>query len=634
MKRIFRIGEPRWNGRSCTARVSKAAVASVTSILVVLLTPVVGVTDSNPCGYFNVIDMPDPPGDNSSGSPPYVDILNLQLRQYGELVQFKWDAAAPLPQNQEHHFFIFFDTDRNSSTGQQWGGVGAELKVAVDERAGMDLFDASGNLIGQVLDLPVFFTDEGFVLNLEKAHIPTDHFNLYFESSGHPGWWDHGSVHEIYLQPATDPVEIRIEADQVVLEADPRLFNIVEPGDSLQLTASIIRGGIPTPLDPGEVTFSVSHSRPDLIPDPTAVISVSPAGVATYNSEGFVFVQAISDECRVASGEVILATGDVFGDPQAASVVAVFPTDLQPEWSDHTFGDMMSSHPEMMGFLDTAHEVSSELYGGFLPFDGDAQILAIVQAEGQCGGPGNPLQTSSCCYMNCGDASPQYNVIIHEMGHNFSFNRGMESLLWSDEGQIATSGFIECVASLPIIYFEQEVVHNPAAYGIDPTSYVYSYYRDNIDYYCPDSEAGLEEFEQMITASQSDGIFDNDGLFDGVRVWCSFFQAFSCDYIDGANPYHHHMTRRFLHIFGDSDLPGFVPEKVETYFAAAYSVAAGMDMRSKLSFWGFEIDNAHYDEILPLIQQRLNEVDGRIFKSGFESGDTSGWSGSVPRAGS
>ena len=65
------------------------------------------------------------------------------------------------------------------------------------------------------------------------------------------------------------------------------------------------------------------------------------------------------------------------------------------------------------------------------------------------------------------------------------------------------------------------------------------------------------------------------------------------------------MIRRFLQIFGDSALPSFDWEKVDTYFAAAFSAAAGLDMREKLAYWGFEIDNAYYETVLPLVEARL-----------------------------
>ena len=114
--------------------------------------------------------------------------------------------------------------------------------------------------------------------------------------------------------------------------------------------------------------------------------------------------------------------------------------------------------------------------------------------------------------MNCGDGSPQYNVVVHEMGHNFSLEaQGMVSLLVANSRRIADTGFIECVASLPIIYLEQEIVSDPARYGFVPSDFEVSYYQGNIDHYCPDSEAGLEEFEAMIAGGQIEGIFDIPG---------------------------------------------------------------------------------------------------------------------------
>ena len=62
---------------------------------------------------------------------------------------------------------------------------------------------------------------------------------------------------------------------------------------------------------------------------------------------------------------------------------------------------------------------------------------------------------------------------------------------------------------------------------------------------------------------------------------------------------------RFLNLFDDNELENFKEKKVETYFAAAFSAAVGNDMREKFKFWGFEIDDAYFDELYPNLYKEL-----------------------------
>jgi hypothetical protein len=416
--------------------------------------------------------------------------------------------------------------------------------------------------------------------------------------------------------PGREFTRLVISSPNQVLDSQPGLINIPQKAVPVPLFASLVTDTTTTPLDPGQVSYDVTHPVTKYITDPESIVNIDSEDAAHYNSEGWVIVTAETPDHACRSEEYILATGHVHGNPANDDVIAVFPNQFVPDSSEYSFGDMMSSYPDMMRYLNVAHAVTSDMYKGFRYFGGEKQILALLDVEGHCGAADNPLQTAPCCYMNCGNGSPHYNVVIHEMGHNFSLSKGMQQLLLSNGAKIAVSGFSECVASLPVIYFEEEIIANGAAYEVYPGSFEHEYATNNRAFYCAEPQRGLPEFEQMIADGLTDGIFDNPGLFDGVQVFCSFFEQFSCGYIEGENRYRHQMIRRFLNAFGDSPLPGFVPDKVETYFAAAYSVAAGRDMREKLEYWGFTIDVGYYEEIKPIMQAIIDTV---IFKDGFEN---------------
>jgi len=67
------------------------------------------------------------------------------------------------------------------------------------------------------------------------------------------------------------------------------------------------------------------------------------------------------------------------------------------------------------------------------------------------------------------------------------------------------------------------------------------------------------------------------------------------------------MIKRFLNLFDDQELIDFDAEKLPTYFLAAFSVIAGDDVREKLEFWGFEIDDDYYDKIFSKLENKLSD---------------------------
>jgi hypothetical protein len=264
---------------------------------------------------------------------------------------------------------------------------------------------------------------------------------------------------------------------------------------------------------------------------------------------------------------------------------------------------MLSNYPNYIHTVNLAYDMTVDLYQGFLPLNGDKQIFAPLVLENLCGGPGNPLNTSPCCYMNCGDGSPQYGVVIHEMGHNFQEATGMSQFLYADNNRF-DDGAGECTASFPFIYFAHEISQNGEQYGLGPETFEWSFMNDIVRVDTVDARR-IDLLEELIAAGESTGFFDNPGLFDSVGVFCAFFQSYIHGYDGHSTPYGHNMIRRFMAIFGRDGIPDFQEEKVETYFAAAFSISAGSDERQQLRQWGFTIDDAFYELIEPILAAKL-----------------------------
>jgi hypothetical protein len=303
-----------------------------------------------------------------------------------------------------------------------------------------------------------------------------------------------------------------------------------------------------------------------------------------------------------------MATGTVYGNPKKDPVIAVFPDDYATrESGSNTFGEMMQEYPAVMRTWNLSYSLSSKMYKGFKPFNGDKQIfsmmVSIYEPENPfaCGNM-NPLESDPTCYMRP-DGTPGYDSPIHEMGHNFHETQGMLQLRFANNNRMNRP--IECIASLPIIYMYADFTKNPRKYRLDVNSYEYNYFKQKLESDIPTIYPALNDFENQIKTGQISGYFDETGNFDKVAVFCDFFQIYAYDLTEDPNQYKQEVIPRFLGIFSDRELPRFVDEKSETYFGAAYSAAIGYDLRGKLKFWGFTIDDAYFDEIYPMLAQEL-----------------------------
>jgi len=558
--------------------------------------------------FYNSI-MLYPNGNATEGAPSYVQIISLEIRQIGQYVQFIWEGNGTLFNNDNQYYFILFDADLNASTGQSnaGGNIGAELKISVYHDASLTYFDEKGDVVKIEDWIPAIFEDNRFYLNVEKQEIHSDEFNLYFVSSGATPYECEGSINLIALQPSTSELKILIESDKTVLAEKPTLINIRYKSTPVQLRTYLISEENKTELPEEDLVYTVYHpvKNPGL-GEPFSIVSLEQNGTATYLREGYVFVTSYSKELFLNSEPAIIATGNVYGNPEKDSVIAVFPENYRPNGSAYSFGDMMNNYPNYIRMVSTAYDFEREMYGGFKPFDGNRQIFALLVIEDHCGGNNNPLETAPGCYMNLGNGEPQYNEVIHEMGHNFAGTIGMRKLTSANDSRIGKNGFGEGVASLPVIYSAKDLHDHPEKYGFTNDSFEWQYYDRFLNNDVPYSKGQLGNFEKMIIQGNTTGIFDNNGKFDGVAVFCSLFQQYVYEFTNDTNPYKQEVIRRFLSFFPDEEPIDFQENEVETYFTACFSASVGHDMREKLRFWGFSINDTYYDEVYPELKARAD----------------------------
>lgn len=572
--------------------------------------------DINECGFVSSIVINDSLGDASLDSPNYVDIKSLKISQIGQYVQFAWEGNGNLYNNDEQYYFIFLDTDKNPNTGQGWGGIGAEIKIIITSKGGeVVYFGPTGNVISQIGDLPVIYNGNKLYLSSEKEKIGYGNFNLYFESSGGTSYRDDGAIVNVNIVASDDMSELVIGSDSQVV-FNPPLVNLPQKNLGVQLNTYIVTGVSDKVVSSNRIVYFVTHQEKDSrIGNLSQIISISSNGTARYVKEGYVLASSLYKTCDIITTKpTIIATGNLYGNVSSDNVIGVFPKNYSPAGNGVTFKSMIKNYSGFMQMVNLAYNLTSGLYGGYVPFDGAKQILSfevsIDPANPFYCYNGNPLTPSPFCYMSSGGL-PNYNLIIHEMGHNFGASdfasKGMRQLLYQNN-KINSAGFGECVASLPVIYVAEEIYSNPQKYGLNKSSYEWNYYKNFLRDDVAGSQRTLVDFELLIRNNKTSGILDQSKPFDDVATFCSLFQQYSYNFTNQSNPYGNEVIKRFLNLFGNKELSSFRDSEVETYFSAAYSAAVGSDMRDKLRFWGFAIDDAYYDEIYSMMIAELNQT--------------------------
>jgi hypothetical protein len=269
--------------------------------------------------------------------------------------------------------------------------------------------------------------------------------------------------------------------------------------------------------------------------------------------------------------------------------------------------------------------------------DGGRQYLVLDVSDDPdtvpCGLSGNPIRLgwlfgvpvhNSCYIVNDpNDRVPQFFVMFHEIGHNFTwasrafgqfvdaspdfawvYNEGCASLgaMWSAWGIEACPGVVRTLGTAELV---------------NQFSATRSYFLSDLANYQA-SGANYADIDPNII----DGVFyDLLGRF-GPESWYDFFSLFV--------PINEPLPCEPSGIAGQA-----------TFVAAAFSASTDQDLRVLFrTEFGFPIDDGAWPTLLACAQQRIEQrffdlgsichAAGGLFSDSFESGDTSAWSATVP----
>lgn len=307
-------------------------------------------------------------------------------------------------------------------------------------------------------------------------------------------------------------------------------------------------------------------------------------------------------------------------DANSSTIIRVLPNDqdlkhIQLDASNITFYILekygsfnyvqIFNDNDVLRITNLAYQLEQTLMG-LRPFRGDLQYLANEPGPPgtePCGGSGNPARFgtrlgddihNSCLIVAFPPAVPQWFVFFHELGHNFTFgSQKFSQFALASPVQGSNSAYVEGLASAMGVYAARRMREVTGQYGI-PQSILTEILKQN--WWRPTQKPDLDRY--VANGSRYSSIDAN--IIDDMVV------ALADQSSTGA-------LYRFYSVFLPSDSQySFAIDsdaKQATFFVAAWSAAAGEDLRSRFrQSWGFPVDDAYYasisSEVGKLVSQR------------------------------
>ena len=540
------------------------------------------------------------------GVEGFVDIVSASITQDGGLLTFSIETRGSiitsLPMDGDNLMFLWLiDTDLNSATGQPHGGVGSEFNVRAMIQPGSNwgFIDQTGSVPGGGSGSVVVTGNRvDMTIGLAQIGVPAE-FTWRSDACGRVNGVGIGCNSETSIASATTLLYV----PPASVELLPPLLMLSPAGPTSGQLEVILRDQAGNVLDNADyhLTFSISG---------TNVATVDAAGLVTVHATPVDFwdtpyVFAAADGVGSFNASVVRSTATDFGlqhQVYAAEHVAFY----LPPTIDGIDLDSITRSFQVVEATDLAYEIE-RTFIGTTTFGGNRQYLVLdVANDGTepCGLSGNPVRLgwvlgqpehNSCYIVNDPSRrSPQWFVMWHEIGHDFTLHSaGFGDFVNAYGPKVGT--YVEGLASLGAMASWSSIVACPL--GLSDTAATSIRSGDcslvNSCRFGPalqryrDAGAVYDEMDADIL----DGIlFD---LYDeyGAKVWYDFFSTF---------------------LPQDEPLPCVLDTREEqaTWVVAAVSASVGADLRDRFrTDYGFPIDDLAWPQILTCVQQRIAARD-------------------------
>jgi hypothetical protein len=576
---------------------------------------------------------------SNPGAQPFSDILAARVEQEGGLLRFVIEvrgnipATLPLPEDSITYLWLV-DADRDGSTGQPHGALGSEFNVraVVSELYGGGWVDVTGSLPGGGTGTVTIAGSQITIeVGLAQIAAPADfdwRCSTFETINGVPGSGNGAETSialAVTLPAPPPPAEVR---------ALPPLMMLSPAGPTTgQMTTELLdQYGHVLANDPYHLRF----------------FGPADTSVATVDAGGLVNVHGVPVEFGDTPYMTLAADGVASAN---ATVVRSTTTDLGVDHRDYPAAHIAYYLPEMIEGVnldqitesydvvlatEVAYRLQETAMGG-TPFGGGHQYLVLDVSDDPdtvpCGLSGNPLRLGweygdpvhNSCYIVNDPANrvPQFFVIFHEVGHNFTWASGAFATLVNASPDYGFA-YSEGCASLSAMWSGWGIEACPGVINAAGTAEVIAQFVALRSYFLSELAAYQTAGANYATMDPNviDGIFYE--LLDqfGVECWYDYFSLFAP--------------------IGEP-LPCSVTGTAQqaTLVAAAFSASAGQDLRALFETdYGFPIDDASWPTLLACAQQKISartfdqqaicEAMVALFADGFESGDTAPWSAAMP----
>jgi hypothetical protein len=541
-----------------------------------------------------------------------LDIVAASITQDGGRLTFAIDTRGPIPTtlpnpDDTFTYLWFVDTDENPATGQPHGGLGSEFNVraVISGNWGGGYVDVCGEVPGGgVGDVVIAGSRITITVWLAEIGAPAD-FNWRCATLGVIGgnWLPANGetqiVHSDTL-PYTPPARVAVV---------PPILTLCPTGPAtgqLQLLLRDAQGNI-LPTAGHTLAFSSTNEGCATVSDNGLVTAIAPPEVHWQTP----YIQAWADGVMADNAAVVRVNDMDLGvahQPYPGTQVVFY---VVPQLEGVDLDAIMRQY-EVVQATDRAFGAEAGGVGAVPNNDGGTQYMVLEVTNDPvtcpCGASGNPARFgwvwgqplhNSCFIVNDdpGHRVPQWFVLFHELGHNFTCACNSFNLFCSGPSTTQNVAYVEGCASLAAMWAWQNIETEPEGLGPLALADIEQHFQGNTGYFRQQLaayQAAGADYD-VIDANVVDGIFCEMHDAYGPKAWFDLFSTF----LPSTDPLPIALT---------------TVEQQATWIVAALSVSAGTDLRALFtSEYGFPIDDTAWPAIRDAVQQR---IEARPFATG------------------
>ncbi len=544
--------------------------------------------------------------DPDASLDPSLDILSASITQDGGRVTFTMQLRGPLPSSlplpdDTQTYLWLLDTDGDPATGQSHDGLGSEFNVraVIGQTYGGGWADVTGSVPGGG-DGVVAVDGNTINITLWLGQVgDPDTFAWRCTSfSDLGGAWGAGNPETAIATAATLPFTPCAHATVVtpILELCPS----GPATGQLQVALRDAAGNILPNAEHGLRFHSTNEAVATV--DANGLVTAVAAPTEHWQTP---YIEVWADGMW-ADNAAVIRVNDVDVGVAHQTYAGTYVNFYMPPVVEGVDLEGLLAQYEVVQATDLAW-LAGEQAMGINPNHSATEWFVLDVASNPvtsvCGASGNPVRlgwttgmgaSNSCFIINDpGWRRPQWFVIWHELGHNFTTScNAFNMFMWTASPAHNTT-YVEGLASLSAMVAWRRALDYPTNLG--PLALA------DIDNNFCDMWTGFQSALADYRAGGRDYDAINPDVLDGIlmEMWSNY--GMKCWY---------DLFSTFLPVEAPIPVAIDTPEKQATWFVAAMSASTGQDLRDHFATeYGFPIDASAWDEIYGVVSARIAARD-------------------------